>query len=109
MDGYRARIELQYAAQEVEITRAMPCIVGVENVGQRRWRSGGWYPVHLSYHWTNGSRVIEGLRFALPADIAPGEQAIIECALLAPPAEGEYLLEFDLVREHVGWFKHHGS
>jgi len=107
--GYRAQIDVQYAAAQVEITRGMPCIVSLKNVGDQPWHAGGWYPVHLSYHWRLGAQVIEGLRFALPSDVQPGEQAVIECGVLAPAAEGDYVLEFDLVREHVGWFAQNGS
>jgi SAM-dependent methyltransferase len=107
--GYRSSIDLQYAAPDVEITRGMKCIVSVKNVGEQLWRAGGWYPVHLSYHWRRSGATIEGLRFPLPADIRPGEQAVLECAVLAPPVEGDYQLEFDLVREHVGWFGQNGS
>lgn len=109
MRGYQCQIDLQYAAEDVEITRGMPCIVGVKNLGDQTWQAGGRHPVHLSYHWHIGSRSLEGLRFALPADVRPGEQAVIECGVLAPAEEGEYELEFDLVREHVGWFKQNSA
>lgn len=107
--GYRAQIEVQEATEQVEITRAMPCTIGLKNVGDQTWRAGGWYPVHLSYHWRTGGRAIEGLRSPLPGDVPPGGQAVVACAVLAPADEGDYLLEFDLVREHVGWFKSGGS
>lgn len=87
----------------------MRCAIRLTNVGDRAWRSGGWHPVHLSYHWRIGAQATEGIRFSLPADIQPGEQTVIECAVPAPADEGDYVLEFDLVREHVGWFKHNGS
>ncbi|HKG15247.1 MAG TPA: hypothetical protein VKB12_18125, partial [Pyrinomonadaceae bacterium] len=45
----------------------------------------------------------------LPADIAPGESAVVEIPLRAPEAAGEYLLEFDMVSEHLAWFEDLGS
>jgi SAM-dependent methyltransferase len=107
--GYRAEIDVQYAPAHVEILRPMHCIVSVKNVGDQTWHPGGWHPVHLSYHWRTDAQVIEGIRVPLPGAIQPGEQAIAECDLLAPSGQGEYVLEFDLVREHVGWFKQNGS
>jgi SAM-dependent methyltransferase len=109
MRGYRAEIELQYAATEVEITRGVPCIAGVKNVGDQTWRCDGWYRVALSYHWRRGGEVIEGLRTPLPADVHPGEQAVLQCTVMAPAEPGDYRLAFDLVRENVGWFSDHGS
>jgi 2-polyprenyl-3-methyl-5-hydroxy-6-metoxy-1,4-benzoquinol methylase len=109
LDGYAAQIDVQYAAPQAEIFRDVSCIVGVKNVGTELWRTGGWFPVRLSYHWRNGATSIEGIRFTLPADIQPGEEAVVACGVRAPVVEGDYSLEFDLVREHVGWFQHHGS
>ena len=107
--GYRAQIDVQYAPAEVEITRGMLCTVGLRNAGEQMWHTSGWYPVHLSYHWRRGTQAIEGLRFQLPGDVQPGEQAVLECGVLAPADAGDYVLEFDLVREHVGWFARNGS
>ena len=45
----------------------------------------------------------------LPGDVAPGESARVEIALRAPDAPGEYLLEFDMVSEHLAWFEDLGS
>ena len=109
LGGYRAQIDVQYAPADVEVTRSMPCIVSIKNVGDQTWQTGGWHPVHLSYHWRSGAQIIEGIRFPLPADIQPGEEAVIEAVVPAPVDEGEYVLELDLVREHVAWFKQNGS
>jgi hypothetical protein len=39
---------------------------------------------------------------------APGHSQTVDFAL-TPPEPGEYLLEFDLVSEGVGWFEMNGS
>ena len=39
---------------------------------------------------------------------APGEMQTVSFSL-KPPDPGEYLLEFDLVSEGVGWFEMNGS
>lgn len=107
--GYRAQIGLHSAAADVEVTRDLPCAITVKNVGTRIWEAGGDHPVRLSYHWRLGEQAIEGIRFSLPADMRPGEQATLDCAVPAPSVEGRYVLEFDLVRELVGWFTRAGS
>lgn len=109
MRGYRAAITIQYAAPQVEKSHAIHCIISVTNTGDQVWRAGGGYPVRLSYHWRRGSESREGVRILLPGDIAPGERAVFDCQVPAPTEEGDFVLEFDLVRECVGWFKDHGS
>jgi ubiquinone/menaquinone biosynthesis C-methylase UbiE len=107
--GYRAQVDVQYAPAEAEVSRGAPCIVSLTNIGDQTWHTGGWHPVNLSYHWRAGARTIEGIRFSLPDDVHPGEQAVIECLVPVPPDEGEYVLEFDLVREHIAWFQRDDS
>jgi hypothetical protein len=51
----------------------------------------------------------DGLRTALPHDIAPGEDVTLQAAVKAPYMSGEYLLEFDMVQERVCWFAQRGS
>ena len=109
MRGYRAQISVQYAAPTVEITRTMRCVVSIENTGQQTWRPTGLHAVSFSYHWYGAGKTIEGLRFALPAAVEPGEVVFFDSALPAPLEEGNYTLELDLVREHIAWFGNHGS
>jgi hypothetical protein len=45
----------------------------------------------------------------LPHDIAPGETVELEIDLSAPETPGEYILEFDMVSEHLAWFEDLGS
>jgi hypothetical protein len=42
-------------------------------------------------------------------DVEPGEAAEIEFKMRAPQAPGKYIVEFDMVAEHVTWFEDHGS
>jgi hypothetical protein len=37
--------------------------------------------------------------------VRPGEKVRVEFAIPAPAAPGDYLVEFDLVAEHVCWFE----
>jgi hypothetical protein len=73
--------------------------VTFRNGGSRPWRSnpcGVW----LAHRWVHGqSRVVhDGAPFAFPAPVEPGETMTLEVPVQAPPADGEYMLDFDLVR-----------
>ena len=91
--------------------------VRAENTGLARWlREGepetGRGAVHLVAHVLD--REGEPLSWYhagayLPSDVAPGEAAVIEIVMRAPEASGEYLLEFDMVSEHLAWFEDLGS
>ncbi|HEV7889152.1 MAG TPA: DUF1698 domain-containing protein [Pyrinomonadaceae bacterium] len=91
--------------------------VRAENTGLARWlREGepetGRGAVHLVAHVLDHEGEPLSWYHAgayLPADVAPGESAVIEIAMRAPEAPGEYLLEFDMVSEHLAWFEDLGS
>src|SRR5882672_10265444 len=89
----------------------------VENIGLARWPASGAAgsgkgAVSLGSHllrdteeevdWDYG-------RAPLPRDLEPGETANIEFKVRAPERPGRYILEFDMVAEHVTWFEDHGS
>ena len=85
--------------------------VTVANTGAVSWPSGGPNPVHLSYHWLGASGAVvvwDGARAALPADLAPGQSAVVAIPVIAPDILGGYLLRIDLVQEGVGWFSSQG-
>jgi tRNA (mo5U34)-methyltransferase len=50
----------------------------------------------------------DGGRSALPRDVAPGETAQVDFAFTAPERPGSYIMEFDMVAEHVTWFEDFG-
>ena len=85
----------------------------VSNVGDAVWlpgptRLGG---VNLGVHLRarDGRPLdVDFRRIALETSTRPGEAQTVDFAF-APPAPGEYLLEFDLVSEGVGWFEMNGS
>lgn len=85
--------------------------VTVANTGAVSWPAAGPTPVHLSYHWIalDGSVVVwDGARASLPADIAPGQSAVVPIPVAAPSQVGSYLLRIDLVQEGVSWFSAEG-
>ena len=86
--------------------------VPVTNRGTAAWNATGANLVDLAYHWHDaaGNTVVwDGLRTALPADIAAGASTTVSARVTAPPTPGSYTLTFDLVREGVSWFQFFGS
>jgi tRNA (mo5U34)-methyltransferase len=51
----------------------------------------------------------DGGRAILPHDLEPGESAEIEFVFRAPNNPGSYIIEFDMVAEHVTWFEDFGA
>ena len=92
--------------------------VGVTNESVVTWRRQGHVGVNLASRWRRrepgddgssmGQVIAEGQRTPL-LDLAPGA---FETALLhvrTPDQPGDYILEVDLVYEHVAWFAERGS
>jgi hypothetical protein len=45
----------------------------------------------------------------LPHDVEPNETVELEIVLQAPASAGDYLIQFDMVSEHLAWFEDLGS
>ena len=85
--------------------------VTIVNTGAVTWPAAGPNPVHLSYHWiaSDGTVVVwDGARGALPADLAPGQSAVVSVPVTSPEKLGGYTLRLDLVQEGVAWFSSQG-
>jgi len=85
--------------------------VSVTNTGTRTWSAAGPTPVHLASHWLTaaGAMIVwDGARASLPADLAPGQSAVVALPVTAPSDAGAYLLRLDLVEEGVAWFSAQG-
>jgi hypothetical protein len=52
---------------------------------------------------------INDTRTELTHDLKPGEEIALSITVTAPAEPGDYLLELDMVQEHVAWFKDKGS
>jgi tRNA (mo5U34)-methyltransferase len=89
----------------------------VENTGLARWPAtgdgaAGKGAVSLGAHllWETEEEVDWDYgRARLPRDLEPGETANLEFKVRAPATPGRYIVEFDMVAEHVTWFEDHGS
>ncbi|TMB61261.1 MAG: SpoIID/LytB domain-containing protein [Chloroflexi bacterium] len=87
----------------------VPVELVIANTGLATWHASGPHPIHVSYHWFDGSTPViwDGARNALPHDLWPGEKMEIAVAVRAPSTPGTYTLAWDMVEEGVGWFSDH--
>lgn len=91
--------------------------IRAENIGNSRWLRGSEGgrekgDVHLVAHLLDQDETPISWYHAgafLPHDIAPGESIELEIALNAPASPGNFLLQFDMVSEHLAWFEDLGS
>jgi tRNA (mo5U34)-methyltransferase len=89
----------------------------VENRGLVNWPAQGGGPagqgaIHLGAHLLREDEEELAWDFGrsdLPRDLAPGDSARVEITLRAPDGRGRYVVEFDMVAEHVAWFEDFGS
>ena len=71
------------------------------------WHPDGEAPLRLGYRWLAGGRggavLAEGPRTRFTETVAPGATSLVCLDVEAPPAAGRYVLEVDVVEEHVRW------
>jgi hypothetical protein len=64
----------------------------ITNSGGESWGAYGRQPVHVSHRWLardGATLMFDGLRTALPYDVAPGQTLRLRCFFRAPDTEGE--------------------
>ena len=91
--------------------------VRAQNSGYARWRRGSEAgnekgDVHLVAHVLDEHGHVISWYHAgafLPNDVAPNETVELEIVLRAPDDAGRYVLQFDMVSEHLAWFEDLGS
>jgi hypothetical protein len=87
--------------------------VTIANRGLVTWRSSGLRPVALSYHWLEPRtrRVVRynGRRTLLSKPVDPGGALLLHADVQAPDKPGDYILAWDMVVEHSGWFSERGN
>jgi len=106
---YRAELELVDRLATLALREERGIRLRVRNRGTRLWPWDrlGVPEVRVSYRWWTPAGELEvgdGLRTPFPHAVPPGEQAIVLVDVAAPPRPGLWVLELDLVHEHVRWF-----
>lgn len=88
--------------------------ITIQNVGSQCWWSRGWYPVRLTYRWLRADGQVQysddpSLRTDMPHIVKPGSAITLRPLLLTPERPGDYILEWDMVREDAAWFSDQGA
>jgi hypothetical protein len=108
VDAYRASIAPIDAHRQFTVGEHRPFRLSVTNLGNERWPGGERDPlIRVAYRWLSGTGatlVPEGFRTAFPSSVGPGEGCVVDAIVAVPETPGSYVLEFDLVHEHVRWF-----
>jgi hypothetical protein len=108
--AYRARIEPYDEARIAIAPGAVRSIfLYVTNEGNERWpaRLQEMPEIRLGYRWLDRNGAVHSEdepRSPFPRVVEPGERVLAPLDIVAPSAAGEYLLEADIVHEHVRWF-----
>jgi hypothetical protein len=112
-----ARLSLERGPRDCAPSADLNFQLCVENIGLARWPAGG-EDVSGKGAVSLGSHLLKDTeeevdwdygRAQLPDDLEPGSATEVEIRLQAPQAPGKYIVEFDMVAEHVAWFEDHGS
>jgi hypothetical protein len=108
-DAYRASIEPRESRPSLTPSEQRYVFFAVRNEGTERWPASldASPPIRLSYRWLNPDGSVhpqEGPRSPLSRIVRPGERIVTPVHVDAPADCGDYVLEVDLVHEHVRWF-----
>jgi SAM-dependent methyltransferase len=112
----RARIVPQVQSIRCDAGVQKTIHVKVHNLSPIVWpalgSSGTRHQVLLANIWRDqrGKLVTkDDGRAPLPHDLGPDEHADLALPVTAPSSPGTYVLDFDMVQEHVTWFRKRGS
>ena len=94
----------------------LPLRVMVRNAGNSTWPALGEddrrFAIRLGNHWRSRfgwMLQVDDARQEMAYDLPPGESIEVFITPRAPARPGTYVLEFDMVQEHVSWFARRGS
>ena len=112
--AYAAALTFDSPPTILNAAEVRPVTVRVTNRGSVTWRHDipAGRHICLGNHWLHedGSRAVDDdVRGRLQRPVEPGACVDIVLAVQAPDAPGRYVLEMDLVQEHVCWFSERGS
>lgn len=106
-EAFRARIAVDQSRLGAKAGAVLSFPVTVVNTSNTAWAA-----LALGNHWLDGQGnllVKDDGRAPLSPGIRPQEQCTVDLTVHVPQRAGLYLLELDLVQEHVAWFKDKGS
>ncbi|MBE0460429.1 MAG: hypothetical protein IBX60_02170 [Candidatus Aminicenantes bacterium] len=109
---YSSQIRTEKRKYDVEEGKRFPVRLKLKNTGTKTWETTGPNACYLSYHLLDANGNIlafDNRRFHLPKTVIPNESINMILSIRSPLEQGEYILEFDLLREGIAWFKDNGS
>jgi SAM-dependent methyltransferase len=107
---YRAAIRLLNPPPRMAAGGSWLLILEITNTATERWEAGS--ALNAGNHWTAGDGTVlvrDDGRAAVPLPWGPGQRVRVELPITAPPQAGIFVLQCDLVEEHVSWFADLGS
>lgn len=112
--AYMAALSLDEVPASIEAGDFAAVRVQVTNRSDVTWRHDIPAGRHLCVgnHWLreDGSRAVDDdARGFLPKPVTPGDTVQVPLRVQAPAEPGRYVLEVDLVQEHICWFVQRGS
>ena len=72
----------------------------------------GIYQINLGNHWLDKNYniiLLDDGRIPLPHDLKPNGEIELALEIRVPLQVGLYILEIDMVQEHIAWFHDRGS
>src|SRR5580693_1311215 len=112
-DAYRATLQPYESEMSLAPSERRTVFFEVTNEGTERWPATLEQApqLRLGHRWLNADGTLHsetGPRTPFPRPVSPGERVLSPIDAQAPAQPGEYLLEVDVVHEHVRWFDRAG-
>lgn len=121
-NGFKAQLAVADPPARLRAGQKQTVQVKVKNASDVQWYARGGevntnpdnrFYIAVGNRWlkAEGEEMVTNMdgRYGLPKDLAPGEEIEVPLQVTAPKTPGDYLLEFDLIQEQVGWFLDKGS
>lgn len=109
---YGAEYKLVEIPASMSLDAQYTARVHVKNTGRLKWSLSGSNEVTASYRWLSypdgAEQEVKFLVTYLPREIAPGDEVDLDIEFITPSKPGRYILDLDLVQEHVAWFSSAG-
>jgi SAM-dependent methyltransferase len=107
-EAYQTRLTLAGGLpSELAPSETAMVTVEVQNTGPIAWKQPVVGAIRVGNHWrdTGGSMLIQDDgRTRLPEVLESGASFLLPLTIQAPPEQGTFLCEFDVVHEGISWF-----
>jgi SAM-dependent methyltransferase len=107
-EALRPDYSVRAAPERLERGQGTRVELTVRNASPVAWPAD----LRLGNHWraSDGTQLVaDDGRVELGRELAPGEAAELSLPMTAPGVPGPWMLEIDLVQEHVAWFEARGA